>query len=134
MADPALYQQLADRHGHYCPMSTLGVRLAEAACERISQVTLSDWNFSYLARTCATDGIRIIFEQFQPDFELLIEAQGLHHLHCRASAGAQLRFALTGQALQLAAGYRELPELQQPLRLEELRTMPAAELIEVIEG
>jgi hypothetical protein len=134
VADPALFQQLADRHGHYCPMSTLGVRLAEAACERILLIALNDWKFSYLARTCATDGIRIIFEQYQPDFELLVEAQGQHRLHCREPNGVQIAFALTEQALQLAAGYRELPEDQQPMRLEELRTMQIRQLIEVTEG
>lgn len=134
MAELKLYEQLAERHGHYCPMSTLGVRLGEAARERMTLLASKGWEACYLARTCAADGISIILEQASSGVELQVEQQGQHRLQCRANDTALFSLVLTEQALRLAAGYRELSDELKPHRLELLRTAPLEQLIEIIEG
>ncbi len=133
MVGDKLYQQLANRHGHYCPMSTLGVRLAETAHEQMALRPAQDWKLCYLARTCAVDGIRIVIEQIQPGVDLRVEQKGQHRLQCRSDV-AQVSLQLTEQAMQLAASYRDLPEEQKLAQLELLRTTPAAQLITISEG
>jgi len=134
VADKELFQRLAERHGHYCPMSTLGVRLGEAALQHLSRLPQDDLQLSYLIQTCAADGIRIVFESagFTPEFS--VEPAGQHRLRCRIAADHELSLQLSAEAMQLAAGYRALDAAEQAQRLELLRTVTAERLIDLLEG
>ena len=133
MAALELYRQLAERHGHYCPMSTLGVRLGEEALRQFASLPQIDLELCYLAQTCAIDGIRIVFETSNFNNDLRVERSGQHRLRCR-SAGKELSLLLSEEAMQLAAGYRDLAEAEQPQRLELLRSLSAEHLITLLEG
>ncbi|HEY5673004.1 MAG TPA: FmdE family protein [Malonomonas sp.] len=134
MADKELYQRLAERHGHFCPMSTLGVRLGEEALRRFAQLPMDSLQLSYLMKTCAADGIRIVFESAAFPAALSVEPAGQHRLRCRFAADQELSLQLSAEAMRLAAGYRELDEADQPERLDLLRTVAADRLIDFIEG
>ena len=134
MADKELYQRLAERHGHYCPMSTLGVRLGEAALQHLKLLPRSDLQLCYLMQTCAADGIRIFLESENFTRELSVEPLEQHRLRCRFAADRELSLQLSAEALQLAAGYRNLDETEKPKRLELLRTIAADRLIDLVEG
>jgi hypothetical protein len=134
VADKELYQRLFERHGHYCPMSTLGVRLGEAALQHLSRLPQNDLRLSYLMKTCAADGIRIVFESAGFTPELSIEPSDQHRLRCCIASGQELSLQLSAEAMQLAAGYRALDAADQPERLELLRTIAAKRLIDFIEG
>ena len=134
MAESELYQQLAERHGHYCPMSTLGVRLGEEALRHLTRLPQSDLDLCYLARTCAADGIRMVFESAGYDKDFTIEPLGQHRLRCLLAGGKELSLQLSAEAMQLAAGYRDLDKDEQPKRLELLRTIAAERLVILLEG
>ncbi len=134
MADKELYQRLFERHGHYCPMSTLGVRLGETALQHLQHLPPDDLQLCYLMQTCAADGIRIVFESADFAPELSVEPLGQHRLHCRLAPDQELSLQLSAEALQLAAGYRALDETVKPERLELLRTIAVNRLIDCLEG
>ena len=134
VADKELYQRLAERHGHYCPMSTLGVRLGEAALRHLRLLPQSDLQLRYLMQTCAADGIRIVFESENFTSELSVEPLEQHRLCCRFAADQELSLQLSAEAMQLATGYRNLDENEKPKRLELLRTIAADRLIDLVEG
>jgi len=118
--------QLARQHGHYCPMSTLGLRLGLAASQVVDG---QGWSFSYYARTCAVDGLSLALGQ-QP---LEIVSRGQHVLICRSATGRELSFSLTAAALQLAKQYQQLDAAEKQQQLELLRTVAAEQLIQIRE-
>lgn len=120
LPDPRLYAELAVRHGHYCPMSTLGLRLGAVARPL---VTGAD-QLSYAARTCAVDGICLALDLTS----LSVSGDGEHRLDIYRSED-QLHIGLLPRALELAASYRHLSANEQEGLLETLRMMPASELI-----
>ncbi len=124
-----LYNELAQRHGHYCPMSTLGLRIGLEVVRLLADET-AGWQFCYRARTCAADGISLALEQSTLSSELRIEQQGQHLLLCNASDGRELSLGLSEEALQLAAQYRELDDVEKPQHLERLRTVASEKLID----
>ena len=134
VAESELYQRLAERHGHYCPMSTLGVRLGEEALRHLTRLPQIDLDLCYLARTCAADGIRLVFESagYKQDFS--IDPLGQHRLRCRLAGDKELSLQLSAEAMQLAAGYRDLDEAEKPKRLELLRTIAGERLVTLLEG
>ena len=134
MVQKTVYQELALRHGHYCPMSTLGVRLGEAALSLMGDGVESEWNFCYLAQTCAVDGLRLMLEGEVPEAALQVLNRGEHRLECRDSRGRQVLLELSGPAVALAAGYRHLSEGDQAQRLEWLRDAPREQLICQVDG
>lgn len=134
MADLELYSRLAERHGHYCPMSTLGVRLGEEAVRLLRADPQVEMELSYLAKTCAADGIRIVFESADINNELQVEPLGQHLLRCRIAGDKELSWQFTDEAMRLAAGYRQLDEQAKPQHLEMLRTIAAERLIAQSEG
>jgi formylmethanofuran dehydrogenase subunit E len=96
-----LFVALAAKHGHYCPMSTLGLRLGWAAGKRLAAPLASA---SYAAATCAADGIRLGLAT-----ELLrVEDQGRHLLSCFDAGGENWRIEISAAAMELAATYRTL--------------------------
>jgi hypothetical protein len=115
-------------------MSTLGVRLGEAALRQLVPLSPVDLDLCYLAQTCAADGIRILFESSGFNNALRVEPSGQHRLRCRSVAGEELSLQLSAEAMLLAAGYRELDEAGKLHRLELLRTAAVERLITLYEG
>jgi formylmethanofuran dehydrogenase subunit E len=120
-----LYLQLAQQHGHYCPMSTLGLRLG---LEAMRFVDNQGWSFCYLARTCAVDGLSLALGQTHA---LKIASRGQHSLICRSTAGRELSFSLTAEALRLAKQYQQLNNDEKQQQLELLQTVAAEQLIQM---
>ncbi len=122
--DPQLFMELAARHGHFCPMSTLGLRIGWAARRRLVGELREA---TYLAQTCARDGIRLVLGLES----LAVKAQDRHRL-LLSDAGQTWAIELTPQALQLAASYRSLAgEAERERLLEELRTADEGFLLRV---
>ena len=131
MNEADLYSQLAERHGHYCPMSTLGLRLGIEVVRRLTDVESTDWRFCYQARTCAADGIVMALEQSPLPSALQVEQLGQHLLLCTSVDGGELSLSLSANAMRLAAQYRELDEVDKPQHLEMLRTIASEQIIDV---
>jgi len=122
LPDAALYEQLAERHGHYCPMSTLGLRLGWEARTFTGVVE----TITYAARTCAVDGICLAL-----GLESLPTAEeGLHQLQI-VSDGREIRIGLSPYAMELAASYRTLDEEGQQRLLQQLRQLPGERILSI---
>lgn len=133
MSDIDIYGQLAARHGHYCPMSTLGLRIGLEVVRRLSDAESAGWQFCYQSRTCAVDGIGLALKNNSLAGALQVEQQGQHLLHCKSAHGRELSLCLSAEALQLAAQYRELDEPAQLKHLEVLRHIAFERIINVTE-
>lgn len=124
LPDAELFQKLASRHGHFCPMSTLGLRVGWAA-RRLVQGTLRD--AVYCIKTCALDGIQLALDM--KDLHIRESEQHLLILH---DDGGWLQLALRAKALQLAASYRQLADpVMQDALLQQLRTLDEDQLLKV---
>ena len=134
MSDSSLYAQLAERHGHYCPMSTLGLRLGLEAVQRLAATAPTSWRLCYQARTCAADGIALALEKSSLLTDLQVEQQGQHLLHCRSADGRELSLGLSAVAMQIASQYRNLEEAGQLQQLEMLRSVAIEDLVECYSG
>jgi len=123
----SLFEALAVKHGHYCPMSTLGLRLGWAARKRLDGKLLSA---AYAAATCAADGIRLAFETEN----LSVTDLGLHRLCWVDSFAHHRQIELTPMALELAASYRTFTsENERELLLDNLRTADESMLFIITE-
>lgn len=120
LPDSNLYEELATLHGHYCPMSTLGLRLGWAVRDMLK---VDGLRAAYHARTCAVDGLCLALGQA----DLPIENSGEHVLTLEAD-GRSWRVALRPETLTLAASYRDLSDPDQLTLLESLRRTPSVEL------
>ena len=122
-----MYVALAERHGHYCPMSTLGLRLGWAAFKRLKGELQGA---TYLAKTCARDGISLAlsFENLQ------YEEQDQHRL-CFSDQDNHWEITLLPQTLKLAASYRLLPsDAERDALLEGFRNADEAQLMEIVQS
>ncbi len=123
---PQLFVELAERHGHYCPMSTLGVRLGWAALRRLESELQGA---TYFMQTCARDGIRLSLN-FE---ELQVEEQGRHLLHF-ADRSTQWEIELLPKTLELAASYRLLDsDTERDSLLEGFRSAEESTLMKIIQ-
>lgn len=127
------YQRLATRHGHFCPMSTLGVRLGEALLRLLSPEDLVGGDLVYQHRTCAVDGISQILEDSGVPIVLKVDDRRRHRLVASTTGGRELSACLSEEALQLAARYRTLDESAQPEHLEMMRSVEVGRLVFVDE-
>lgn len=125
-----LYEQLAKRHGHYCPMSTLGLRLGLEMVRRLSAAEHGTWQLCYQMRTCAADGIAMALENSLLTAELQVDPQGQHLLLCAADDGRELSLGLSAEALLLAGRYRALSDEEKPQHLELLRHIAVERIID----
>jgi len=149
-----LFAEIYRRHGHRCPMSTLGGRLGFAARRRLGlEVPPADLAAIYQTATCALDGIREATGCSEADATLAVCEKGRHRLALfDRRSGLGLAVELRPATLLLAAEYRRLEEalekdrpllggeeLAERLRqkevfldllLERLRTLPDEELLE----
>lgn len=97
-----LFVEIRRRHGHYCPMSTLGGRLGYAARQALSPGTVL--RGCYYTATCAADGIAVALG----GAELEVRDYGRHALWLIAAGGGGVLVELRPEILQRAAGYRAL--------------------------
>ena len=57
---PDIFQRIYARHGHRCPMSTLGGRMGLAAMTTLGPQPVESLEARYAHDTCAVDGIDVI--------------------------------------------------------------------------
>jgi len=151
----ALFVEIYRRHGHRCPMSTLGGRLGYAARRLLGpEVPDGALAAAYQAVTCAVDGIRQATGCSEEAGSLAVSEGGRHRLTLvDRRSGRGLAVALRPEILALAGEYRRFDEelerdrttlgaeeLAERIReketfldllLERLRTMPDEEMIEL---
>jgi formylmethanofuran dehydrogenase subunit E len=103
---PEIFTRIYDRHGHRCPMSTLGGRLGLAALKWLGDSD-GDLQAIYSNRTCATDGIAETTGCSEDKGSLIVKGDG-HHVLALKSVQASVEVELTAEALQMAGRYRSL--------------------------
>lgn len=104
---PELFQRIHQRHGHYCPMSTLGARLGEAALQALGG-SPRDLRACYQIETCAVDGIALATGCLPEAGRLSVRAEGRHRLQLQDGDGRHVAVELTPTALERAAACRRL--------------------------
>jgi len=130
---PVLFQQIRVRHGHYCPMSTLGGRLGLAALEALDG-SCGTYEARYRIDTCAADGIALATGCLPEEGRLSVRNEGRHCLELwDAATGRGVRAELTAAALERAAACRRLQEAGADSAaadaLAALRGAPTEELV-----
>lgn len=125
-----LFLRIRARHGHYCPMSTLGGRLGVAALQVLGEEA-GKLTARYHIDTCAVDGIAVATGCLPEDGRLTMRPDGLHRLELWGRDGVGVRAELTSTALERAATCRkQLDAGGVPDEvLAGLRSAPADELI-----
>ncbi len=125
-----LFLRIRARHGHYCPMSTLGGRLGAAALSALGSAA-GELTACYHTDTCAADGIAVATGCLPETGRLTVHPAGLHRLDLRDAAGYGVRAELTTAALARAADCRKLLEDggDTDVVLAALRLGPAEELM-----
>ncbi len=103
---PEIFDRIYTRHGHRCPMSTLGGRLGLAAIKWLGDST-GELQAIFSNRTCATDGIAETTGCTEEKGSLIVKNDGRHALTL-SSAQASVEVELTAEALQMAGRYRSL--------------------------
>ena len=103
---PEIFDRIYTRHGHRCPMSTLGGRLGLAAIKWLGDST-GELQAIYSNRTCATDGIAETTGCTEEKGSLIVKNDGRHALTL-SSAQASVEVELTAEALEMAGRYRSL--------------------------
>jgi len=125
-----LFQRIRARHGHYCPMSTLGGRLGEAALQALGG-TSTELSACYHMDTCAVDGIAVATGCLPENGRLIVRESGQHCLDLyEAASGNGVRAELTASALAQAAACRRLLDAGEDTEkvLQGLRSGPLADL------
>jgi formylmethanofuran dehydrogenase subunit E len=103
---PEIFARIYTRHGHRCPMSTLGGRLGLAAIQWLGTCDES-LQAIYSNRTCALDGIAEVTGCSEEAGSLVVESDGRHALTLK-SEQASIQIELTCEALEMAGRYRSL--------------------------
>jgi formylmethanofuran dehydrogenase subunit E len=121
----AFFAEIYRRHGHRCPMSTLGGRLGFAARRHLAGQG-SAFAAVYRIATCAVDGIRHAIGCDEGGGTLEVRDLGAHLLTLTdLNSGRSVAVALRPEALHLAGDYRqqieELERLRPSLTPEQLR-------------
>lgn len=150
-----LFDEIYRRHGHRCPMSTLGGRMGYAARRFLEgRGAAAELRGAYHARTCALDGITGATGCSEEEGRLTVRDEGRHLLHLfdlRTRHGVAV--ALRDHALAIAWEYRRESEALEEARsgltgealrvrqqqvdavldrvLEALRTLPQDTLLEL---
>jgi len=130
MTAPDLFLRIRARHGHYCPMSTLGGRLGMAALSALgadSEVLMA----TYCIDTCATDGIAVAIGCRPEKGRLNVRNEGRHRLELRGADGRGIAAELSPHALDEAAACRTRLDNgeESALVLATLRTAAVTELM-----
>ncbi len=103
---PEIYSRIYSRHGHRCPMSTLGGRLGLAAMRWLGESS-GELQAVYSIRTCALDGIAEVTGCSEENGSLIAKSDGRHALILK-SPKASVEVELTAEALEMAGQYRSL--------------------------
>ena len=103
---PEIFARIYARHGHRCPMSTLGGRLGLAALKWLGDCD-GELQAVYSNRTCATDGIAETTGCTEEKGSLIVKNDGRHALTL-SSAQTSVEVELTAEALEMAGRYRSL--------------------------
>jgi formylmethanofuran dehydrogenase subunit E len=103
---PEIFAQIYARHGHRCPMSTLGGRLGLAAI-KIADDCTATLQLTYCNRTCALDGIAVVTGCSEEAATLKVKNDGRHALTVKM-ADKLFELELTAAAMQIAGRYRSL--------------------------
>lgn len=103
---PDIFARIYARHGHRCPMSTLGGRLGLAAMKLLGEQP-GGLQATYGSRTCAVDGIGEATGCSEAAGTLVVKSDGRHALLLR-SGKAAVEVELTAEALAMAGRYRSL--------------------------
>ena len=130
---PVVFQRIYERHGHRCPMSTLGGRLGMAAVKCLDDESGAIQVAVYGSRTCALDGVAETTGCAEDAGTLTVKGDGRHALLLKAEKGA-VDVELTETALEMAGRYRalcnrleqgwdELDEAEQARRRAEMDAM-----------
>lgn len=102
--DREFFEAIYARHGHRCPMSTLGGRLGRAAAAHVDSLRR---RAVYHIDTCALDGIRVA----TGCHEIRVVDEGRHVLDLVDDRnGRGVRVALRPEALAIAGEYRRLDD------------------------
>lgn len=97
-----LFAEIWRRHGHRCPMSTLGGRLGHAVHRRLGG---ADLRVRYRIATCAVDGIAVATGCTPIEGTLVVVEEGLHQLSGRSPRGA-VTVTIRPDILELAGEFR----------------------------
>jgi len=103
---PEIFARIYTRHGHRCPMSTLGGRLGLAAMKWLGD-SAGELRAVYSNRTCAMDGIAEATGCSEEAGTLVVKSDGRHALLLQSSQ-ASIEVELTAEALEMAGRYRSL--------------------------
>lgn len=110
---PEIFARIYERHGHRCPMSTLGGRLGLAAM-KLPQLQKESLRAIYHSRTCALDGIALTTGCSEENGNLAVTTEGRHCLELFDDGGLAVKLSLNGNAMRIAGDYRRLSaELEQ---------------------
>ena len=101
-----MFARIYARHGHRCPMSTLGGRLGLAAVKMLGE-NPAGLQAIYSNRTCALDGIAEATGCCEEEGTLVVQNDGRHALVLK-SVAASVEVELTAEALTMAGRYRSL--------------------------
>jgi len=104
---PEIFARIYARHGHRCPMSTLGGRFGLAALAALSSPD-AELTAVYHNRTCALDGIALTTGCSEENGSLKVTTEGRHVLEIFFSSGEVVEVGLSDNAMQIAGEYRYL--------------------------
>ncbi len=130
-----LYDRIYRRHGHYCPMSTLGGRLGLAARRQFpAELPTAQLRAVYHTDTCAVDGIEEAAGVSRELGSLVVREERRHCLSLVSRAdGSGIEVELSPAALARAGEYRRLSDQLELLR-PGLCTEEAAARQRVLDG
>ncbi len=106
-APPEIFAAIYRRHGHRCPMSTLGGRLGLAA--RLVLGGGDKMQAVYHIRTCALDGIAVTTGCREEEGNLRVAERGEHRLWL-TNGDSTVMVTLRPAALEIAGRYRQASE------------------------
>jgi formylmethanofuran dehydrogenase subunit E len=137
-APPELFEEIYRRHGHRCPMSTLGGRLGYAAFRHLAAGPEEDLLALYHIRTCALDGIGVATGCTLAAGNLRVREDGRHALTLvRLQDGGGVEATLRDEALAIAWEYRrvcEVLERERPGLSEQELTEREGQREAILEG
>ncbi len=107
-----IFEAVYRRHGHRCPMSTLGVRLGYAARQLFQSQGGSPGLLAFFSpRTCAVDGIELTTGCSREAGTLVVGSAGHHALTLgEKDAETAIEVSLSAKALAMAGEYRQLSQ------------------------
>ena len=149
---PEIFQRIYHRHGHRCPMSTLGGRMGLAAMKVLGPQPVEMLEARYAHDTCAVDGIEVTTGCSRANGRLTVAPTGAHVLSVfsgergvvvalrEETLATAWRYRKADEELEASRGKRSLEELEGLLHLrdrilqevlEQFWSLPDDELLSV---